>query len=263
MFNWSISVGYFYVLRYLTIMTLENNENGLKKIQYLKFFKINDGEQLANSYPINKRDAKRFLRISDILVRITRVNVLLLCFFCICIHINVLITARNLLSAKAFLLLTIPNFIIFWISCRPGYQASNCFACIFILTCVFISKNIKSLSDYKYFYLIKKPNITEAMKNELIKFNLKSLNRILIIHTKSQRNFNITTATFYSFFLSLGFAFPYVIFGSSQNRYFQAIYFIGYVNGISISLGLIAIVNSLVDESVSTIIYFNIYISNN
>ena len=114
---------------------------------------------------------------------------LFLYVFCFSLHLRVLYTAFNTFSINAFLFSTLPNFVSFWLVTLFGYQALNCFFTIYVLTCIFIQKNIQSSTDCS---LIDKGNL-----NDLIKLNLKSFNNLIQIFELSQKNFNLTLTTFY------------------------------------------------------------------
>lgn len=115
-----MSVGYFCVIRYLIIMLLKNNKQENKKLQYLKFLKMNCDELMQN-YPISRSDAQKILWLTDILARLSRINILCLFFLTLFIHFQVLEAAKNSLSIAAFLFVTIPNFFLFWIGALSGW----------------------------------------------------------------------------------------------------------------------------------------------
>lgn len=212
---------------------------------------MNSCNELTKNYPISRKDASSFLWLTDLSIRISRMNVFIFYFFSLSVQVGVLINATRVLSTKEFLFITLPNALNFWAILPHTYPAWNCFFSIFVLTCFFISKNLKGLCDFKYIYLLGKTELNQVVKLNLIRFNLRSFNKILVIFSHGQRTTNLTVVGFYSFFMCLGFTFPYLILFGSENLYFKIMYITAYINGISISMGCLSKANSLVDESVS------------
>lgn len=255
LFDLSICLGYFYFIRLSIIIVLKRNDvRHLKRTQFLKFLKCNEDE-LVDNYTISRKDASSFIRLTDLFIRGSRINVFLLVIYCLGLHSRLLYFSFYNLPLKAFIFSTIPNFFLFYVSAFPGYQCSNCSFVIFFLTCLFIHKNLKSTypsERYPINLLNKKQEIN------LILLTLKSFNQNLRIFEPSQEQANLTVTVLYSMIMSIGLAFPYLIIFAAENFYMSLLYTFIYINGISISFYAIAKLNSLVDESVSRLFFLMI-----
>lgn len=175
-------------------------------LQWMQFLKLNSEQELTERYAISKKEASNFLKIVNLCIRISRVNVFFVYAFCFGLQLRVLFVAGRTLSTSAFLFITLPNLLSFWTVLLTAYESVNCYLAIFVLTCFFIQKNLKFSTDYESVaHLLKRREL-----NELVRANLITFNEMLTIQQSSQEHMDLTLATLYSMFMSIGFAFPYV-----------------------------------------------------
>ena len=179
----------------------------------MQFLKLTTEQELTERYAISKKEARHFLKLVTLCIRISRVNVFFVYAFCLGLHLRVLFVAKSTLSTSAFLFSTLPNFVSFWTVLWTAYQSVNCFFAIFVLTCFFIQKNLKFSAHHKSIvHLLKKRKL-----NDLARANLICFNEMLLLQRSSQEHMDLTLATLFSMFASIAFCFPYVrekIYGS-------------------------------------------------
>ena len=187
-------------------MLYNRDEEKIKDLQWMGFLKLNSEHELTDQYTISKKEARNFLKLVDLFIRIARVNVFFLYFFCLGLHLRVLIVAQQTLSTSAFLFSTLPNLFSFWIPTIAAWQSVNCFFVLFVLTTSFIQKNLKSCVDYDVSHLPTR----KKRFNKLARVHANCLNEMLAIYKSSHEHIQYSLSTLYSFAIFAGFSFPYV-----------------------------------------------------
>lgn len=136
LFDLTVSISFFYVVRFGVQFILDSKSGAeIKKLRWLKFLKMTNVDELIINYPINRETAFKFLSNVDLIIRIIRINMILLYSFVVLLHLRVIFVAYSTLSIQAFILSTLPNLISFYISFLASYQSVNCFFAIYVLTC--------------------------------------------------------------------------------------------------------------------------------
>lgn len=226
------------------MIAISKDKSRLDKLQYMKFLKY-DAEELTDNYVISRKEAKDLLKTTDLVIRITRINVIFLYTFCLTLHVRVLYNAIITLPVEGFIFSTIPNFLNFYLVTVTSYQSLNCFFSIYLLTCHLILKSFKTSTNRNLVYFIKKKTILN-----IANLNLKAFNQALRLQELSQKDTDLNLTTLYSMMISVGFAFPYVII-TADGIFDSLFYLIIYINALSISLGAFAAANNTVRDGVS------------
>lgn len=126
-----------------------NNRN-LAKIQWLSFLKMSKKTELISNYVLDRKEASSFLQYVDILIRSAKTNGVLFHVFSFLLHFRTFVAAYKQLSFFAFLSCTVPSAISFYVATTICYAATNCFFIIYVLTCIFIRKSLKSATKFRH-----------------------------------------------------------------------------------------------------------------
>ena len=158
----------------------------------LKYLNYSNVDELSNNYVINKRESKKFLLVVNLSIKFANINLILLSFFAILIHLRVLFAALPIMPLYLIILSYIPNAISFYICIISGYQHSICAVLIYFFGCFFTFKSIKSLTKNNLFFTNDREEI-----NNLARLSLKAFKDLLDIFNSNQKFIDLHLTPFY------------------------------------------------------------------
>lgn len=175
----------------------DNYEKGWKDLDYLRFLKYSEHDELCKNYVISKKEAKNFLFLVDIFIKLAKVNVFLFCAFDICIHLRVIYYSYSIVPLEWMIISYIPNAISFYICIFLCYQHANCVFLMYFFSCIFSYKCIKSSCNR----VLLNQFVNNNDINDMAKLNIKVFKDVLKIFNGNQKFIDLQFTPYYTVML--------------------------------------------------------------
>ena len=191
-FNFSIIVPYFMLIRLSFYLLPNANQKSSKKFQYLNFLRFNNERDLVKQQHFTFREARNYLRTRRFFFNLVKHNMPGYCIGCSFIVLRVVVAAYSAIPFRWFLLSTLPNSISLLFAIISTYSVFNCFNLSFWSACTYCFFRMKSLSHHKPFLCSSGAKLDQKKLRSISKVALIGFNETIVFFKSSMSDFNYT-----------------------------------------------------------------------
>ena len=191
-FNFSIIVPYFMLIRLSFYLLPNANQKSSKKFQYLNFLRFNNERDLVKQQHFTFREARNYLRTRRFFFNLVKHNMPGYCIGCSFIVLRVVVAAYSTIPFRWFLLSTLPNSISLLFAIISTYSVFNCFNLSFWSACTYCFFRMKSLSHHKPFLCSFGAKLDQKKLRSISKVALIGFNETIVFFKSSMSDFNYT-----------------------------------------------------------------------